>query len=59
MVMVPGERQLELTLTLLLESIVYATITACQLAKGAAQGSNHVIARSEMGAGQSQNWVTM
>jgi len=30
-----------------------------QLAKGEAQGSKHVITRSEMGAGQFQDWVTM
>jgi len=57
MVMVLGERKLELTLTVLETYIV--PYTACQLAKRGAKGSKHVITRSKMGAGQFQNWLTM
>ena len=56
MVIVPGERKLELTLTAVRNC---TTITACQLAKGGAQSFKHVITRSKVGAGQFQNWVTM
>ena len=53
MVMVPGKRKLDLTLAVKLQ------LQHFNLLKGEAQGSKHLITRSEMGAGQFQNWVTM